>query len=81
MSTESGYIISKTNNKKIEDNFSYHKPNNEQISKYSNIRDCAKKLAYEIEKTVPAGREKALAMTKLEECSMWSNAGIAREQE
>lgn len=26
----------------------------------------------------PDSREKSLAMTKLEECSMWANASIAR---
>lgn len=29
---------------------------------------------------VPYGREQAVALTKLEECSMWTKAGIARNQ-
>lgn len=29
---------------------------------------------------LPDGREKALAITKLEECSMWSKAAVARNQ-
>ena len=29
---------------------------------------------------VPLGREQALALTQLEQCSMWAKAGIARNQ-
>lgn len=29
---------------------------------------------------LPEGREKSLAITKLEECSMWSKAAVARNQ-
>lgn len=29
---------------------------------------------------VPAGREQSLALTQLEQCSMWCKAGIARNQ-
>ena len=36
---------------------------------------------YCIKNNVPDGREKSLAMTKLEECCMWANAGIARSKE
>lgn len=43
------------------------------------IAECAKGLARLIEVNCPEGREKALAYTKLEECVMWANAGIAKE--
>lgn len=33
-----------------------------------------------LEEILPAGRERALAITKLEECSMWAKAAIARNQ-
>ena len=62
----------------IENNFMYHDPLPRQLDKYSKIRDKAKELAYLIDELVPDSREKSLAMTKLEECSMWANAGIAR---
>ena len=45
---------------------------------YTEIREKAKELAYLIDSTCPDSREKSLAMTKLEECVMWANAGIAR---
>ena len=64
--------------KEIENNFTYHAPQPGQPEKYEAIREKAKELAYLIGDLVPDGREKSLAMTKLEECSMWANAGIAR---
>lgn len=30
---------------------------------------------------LPEGREKSLALTKLEECSMWCKAAVARNQD
>lgn len=62
----------------IENNFSYHEADSNKIVKYGLIRKYAKDLAYCIKNNVPDGREKSLAMTKLEECSMWANAGITR---
>lgn len=62
----------------IENNFTYHEPQPGQPEKYEAIREKAKELAYLIDELVPDSREKSLAMTKLEECSMWANAGIAR---
>lgn len=66
------------NNSQIENAFTYHPPKEEQPGKYTDIRKKAKELAYMINELVPDSREKSLAMTKLEECVMWANAGIAR---
>lgn len=63
---------------KIENAFTYHAPKDGQSAKYQAIRDKAKELAYLINELVPPSREQSLAITKLEECSMWANAGIAR---
>ena len=63
---------------KIENAFTYHAPRDGQPEKYQAIREKAKELAYLIQELVPPSREQSLAMTKLEECSMWANAGIAR---
>lgn len=65
-------------NPRIENNFTYHTPKDGQPAMYQAIREKAKELAYLIEELVPDSREKSLAITKLEECSMWANAGIAR---
>lgn len=34
-----------------------------------------------INENVPPGRERSLALTQLEQCSMWMKAGIARNQD
>ena len=65
-------------NEGIENNFKYHTPIESQPEKYNKIREKAKELAYIIEEVCPNSREKALAMTKLEEASMWANTSIAR---
>ena len=70
----------KSMNETIENNFSYHTPKQGQPEKYNQLRDKAKELAYLISEVCPNSRERALAMTKLEECSMWANASIAREE-
>jgi len=38
-------------------------------------------LGFTLVDSLPDGREKSLALTKLEECSMWSKAALARNQE
>ena len=65
-------------NLKIENNFVYHAPKTGQAEIYQQIRDKAKELAYLIDEMVPASREQALALTKIEEAVFWANAGIAR---
>ena len=65
-------------NETIDNNFKYHEPKENQPEKNIKIREKAKELAYIIEEVCPNSREKALAMTKLEEASMWANASIAR---
>jgi len=65
---------------KIENNFKYHAPKDGQPKKYEEIRDGGLYLALMIDELCPGSREKALAMTKLEECVMWANASIARNE-
>ena len=62
----------------IENNFTYHAPQGDQIERYATIRGECKSLAFVIDETCPPSREKSLAMTKLEEVCMWGNAAIAR---
>lgn len=67
-------------NNDIEKNFSYHAPKNDQTERYERIRYKAKMLAAYINENCPDSREKSLAMTKLEECVMWANASVARNE-
>lgn len=65
-------------NNQIENNFTYHNPKEGQLEKYEVLREKAKEFAYLIEEVCPNSREKSLAITKLEESSMWANASVAR---
>jgi hypothetical protein len=67
-------------NPQIEKAFTYHPPKEGQPERYEAIRSEAKLLAALIDDLVPNSREKSLALTKLEECVMWANAGIARNE-
>lgn len=67
-------------NSQLENNFKYHSPKEGQPEKYEAIREKAKQLAYLIGDLCPDSREKSLAITKLEEATMWANASIARDE-
>ena len=67
-------------NKQFENNFKYHSPKEGQTEKYRKIREKAKELAYLIDGNCPDSREKSLAVTKIEEATMWANASIARNE-
>ena len=62
----------------IDNRFDYHAPDADKIRLHSGLRGGTKNLAEAYETHLPAGREKALALTKLEEALFWVNAAIAR---
>lgn len=62
----------------VEKRFSHHAPDEAAASLHTYIRAETKDLAYDFEVHLPESREKALALTKLEEALMWANAAIAR---
>ncbi len=64
----------------IEKSYTYHAPKDDQTARYISIREHAKDLAYLIEEFCPDSRERSLAFTKLDECVMWANASIARNE-
>ena len=64
----------------LENRFTYHPPKDGQPEKYVEIRDRAKEFAELIDAHCPDSREKSLAVTKLEECVMWANSSIARNE-
>ena len=64
----------------LENNFTYHAPKEGQAERYTTLRSKAKFLAQEINEVCPESREKALALTKLEEAVFWANASIARNE-
>lgn len=63
---------------RVDVDFVYHPPKPDQLPKYAEIRDHARFLAHMLVELVPPGRELSLALTKLEECVMHANSGVAR---
>ena len=49
-----------------------------QVAAMTDMRDAFKKMALAVNALVPDGREKSLALTKLEEAMFHTNAGISR---
>lgn len=67
-------------NTELECRFTYHSPKGNQPEKYKKLREKAKEFAFLIQELTPESREKALAITKLEESCFWANAAIARRE-
>lgn len=64
----------------IANNFTYHAPKDHQAERYILLRERAMDLADMYATCCPPSRELSLALTKLEEASMWANAAIARNE-
>lgn len=59
--------------------FKHHPPKDKSTADlHEQVRSEIGNAADFVNKFVPEGREKSLAITKLEEAMMWANAGIAR---
>jgi len=64
----------------LQNRFTYYAPQGDQNYRYQELRDQAYALAQLFTCWVPDSRERALALTHLEEAVMWANAGIARNE-
>lgn len=62
----------------IEKRFKHHSPTAEKITQHEDVRSETRLLAHYFDDELPESREKALALTKLEEALFWANAAIAR---
>lgn len=63
----------------IENRFAFHAaPTQEKRDAHTSIRQQCRQLANALNAVLPDGREKALAITRLEEVMFWGNAAIAR---
>ncbi|MFI6909893.1 hypothetical protein ACIBKY_52135 [Nonomuraea sp. NPDC050394] len=51
----------------------------ERAKQHDDIRDACRALASVLDYVLPPGREKACAITKLEEAMFWANAAVARQ--
>ncbi len=69
-----------TDSDNLANRFTYHPANTDaRREAHQLIRETCHNTAYLISQCVPDGRERALAITKIEECMFWANAAIARE--
>jgi hypothetical protein len=65
----------------IEHRFAFHAATTqEKRDEHTSVRQQCRRLADDLNGQLPDGREKALAITKLEEVMFWSNAALARQQ-
>lgn len=60
--------------------FKYHSPNAHKVSLHESVRENCFGVAVWLNDVLPEGREKALAITKLEEVTFWANASLARSK-
>lgn len=74
------YTPANTLVQRVNNDFTYHAPNAEQVERMARIRQECKNLAALLIERTPASREQSLALTSLEEVSMWVNAAIARNE-
>lgn len=74
-------MITPAERAQIETAFKHHPPTGGKGDKHAAVREACRFAAYSIVGSQPPSRERALAITKLEEAMMWANAGIARNAE
>lgn len=60
----------------MSDPFSYQPPSASQVMQMQLVREALRAANEILLSNVPASRERSLAITKLEECSMWANKAI-----
>lgn len=78
MSYQDGYHDPKSS-ADIDNRFAYHPADtNEKRFAHADVRRACKTLAHQLDRDIPPGREKALALTQLEQVMFWANAAIAR---
>jgi hypothetical protein len=65
----------------LSNRFEYHPPKDDTTrEKHEDVRGICFTAAHHFDEMLPEGREKALAITKMEEAMFWANAAIARSQ-
>lgn len=58
------------------DPFVYQAPTPEQTERIKAIRQTCQDFASQLQNLIPRSRELSVALTKLEEVSMWANKGV-----
>jgi len=73
-------MLSEQQQQHLNNTYTYHEPKDDQPKRYETLRADTKRLAAVILLLCPDSRERSIALTKLEECSFWANASIARNE-
>lgn len=60
----------------VAERFEYRRPDDAGVADITKIREACKVLAAVITETCPPCREKSLAITNLEQVSMWANKAV-----
>ncbi|MBD3278332.1 MAG: hypothetical protein GF388_08535 [Candidatus Aegiribacteria sp.] len=62
----------------LEERFVHKDESGDGMKRHAEIDMLHLELARKIDRMLPDCREKSLALTKLEACKMWVNAGVSR---
>lgn len=61
--------------------FGYHRATADSAPKHARVREVCLEAATSLNQLLPEGRDKALAMTSLQEVMHWANSAIAMEND
>lgn len=61
--------------------FTFQPPTDETRPKHETVNALTLELAHRLDELLPEGREKALALTSLQETRAWANTAIATAKE
>ena len=65
----------------IQNRFGYHRATADSAPKHAKVRTLCENFANELDELIPEGRDKSLALTKLQEGMHWANSAIAMEND
>ncbi len=64
----------------ITNRVTYHAPSGDGIERHASLSAAIHIAICEVDENCPLGREKSLAITKLEEAKFWASAAVARNK-
>lgn len=74
------YEIDEKMQKRLDNDYKYHAPKDDQQERYVTLRNGGKQMAELIVVCTPPSREQSVALTLLEQVIMEANAAIARNE-